>query len=128
MKLQSEKWVYSTNEELFSSDEYDSKEEAIKAAKEDYTWEDQCPTFYVGQVQEVDFHLDVDVDAILERIAVLVSEEVGEVADNYLDDVTAEHAEQLNDELNEVVQKWMNQHQYNPTFYSVIHIEKVESE
>jgi hypothetical protein len=122
------KWIYSTDNETFTTGDYfDTKELAIEGGKAEYTWQSECPVFYVGQVKSVGFSIYVDPDSILERIAESVYDEVGEVAADYLNDVEKEHFQTLEDELNDVVRKWMDKYGYNPTFFSVVNIEKVSS-
>jgi hypothetical protein len=120
------KWVFSTDSETFNTGEYfDTKEQAVECGKAEYIWEDYCPTFYVGQVESVNFGIYVDPDSILENISQSVYDEVGEVAEDYLNDVRKEDYEVLESELQEVVQKWMDRFGYNPTFFKVVNIEKV---
>lgn len=128
MSFQEGNWVYSTNEEIFRSDEYPSKEEAIQAAKEDLTWDGYTPAFYVGQIKFVPLPLGVDIDGMLENISVSVYDEVGEVAEDYLNDVTKEHRSELEEKVNEVVQEWMEKHKYKPNFFSVTNVEKIDAE
>lgn len=52
--------------------------------------------------------------------------EMGEVAENYLDDVTKEHLSELEDQLNEVFYKWQEKYNYKPTFFKVISEEIIE--
>ena len=122
------KWVFSTNDEIFRTNDYfDTKEKAIEGGKADLTWEGECPTFYVGQIDDVDMPININVDDILESIHQGVYDEVGEVAEDYLNDVKKEHYQELEDNLSSVILEWMNKFEYNPTFFKVINIEKVTS-
>lgn len=123
---QEEKWVYSLNDDVFTTGEYfDTKEQAIEGAKADLTWEGECPAFYVGQVKSADFAFSIDTDVILETISQNVYEEFGEVAEDYLNDVQKEHYEVLEEELWDVINKWMDKFGYNPDFFKVVNIEKM---
>lgn len=122
------KWVYSTSDEIFRTNDYfDTKEEAIEFGKAELTWDGECPTFYVGQVQSVDFAIYVDPDQILENLAQSVYDEVGEVAEDYLRYVEKAHYRILEEELNKVVHQWMDKFNYNPTFFSVVNIEVINN-
>lgn len=123
------KWVYDTSNEFFTNGYFfDTKEEAIKEGEIDLTlnFKYDCPVFYVGQVLGVDLPISFDIDNILESIASSVCDEIGEVAEDYLNDVTNEHYEELENSIRDVVLKWMDKNNYNPEFYRVTKIEKVE--
>ena len=117
------KWVWDTNDEMFRSDFFDTKEAAIEDARGD---EGEGETIYVGQVVEPTKFTGVDVDGILERISEQVYEEVGEVAIDYLSYVKKEDFTALEDSLNDVIRKWMKERGYEPNFYKVDNIEGVE--
>lgn len=101
-----------------------TKEEAIEAGKI-FARNEGLLSFKVGRQVEVG-PTGVDTDFILENIAENMQSEVGEVADDYLLDVTKEHQEELEEELNEVLFKWMEKHKYSPTFYNIEDIEEVQ--
>jgi len=117
------KWVWDTNDEMFRSDFFDTKEEAIEDARGQG---DAGETIYVGQVVDPVTFTGVDVDGILERISEQVYEEVGEVAIDYLSYVKKEDFSALEDELNSVIRKWMKERDYEPKFFKVDNIEGVE--
>ncbi|QDP42955.1 hypothetical protein HWC53_gp134 [Bacillus phage vB_BmeM-Goe8] len=117
------KWVWDTNDEMFRSDFFDTKEEAIEDARGQ---EDAGETIYVGQVVEPTSFTGVDVDGILERISEQVYEEVGEVAIDYLSYVKQEDFTALENSLNDVIRKWMKERGYEPNFFKVDNIEGVE--
>jgi hypothetical protein len=120
------KWVYSTSDDVFRTNDYfDTKEQAIEGGKVDFTWEGKCPPFYVGQVESADFAVYVDPDGVLENIAQSVYDEVGEVAEDYLKHVDKAHFQELEEELNKVVSKWMDKFGYRPNFFKVVNIEKI---
>lgn len=118
------KWTFSSNEEFFCYGEYfETKEEAAEAGIE-YFDDDG---FYIGQVEEVGAGVLVDVNAILELINESMCDEVGsEVANDYLMDTKKEHDDELENELCDVIAKWIKKHGYGPTFFKVVNIEKVE--
>lgn len=120
------KWTVSTDEEIFNDGLFFStKEEAIEGGKIEFTWEGECPSLFVGQVKSLELQMAVNVDSIIENIAENVYDEAGEVAEDYLNDVKKEHAEELESDLNEVLLNWINKHNYKPTFFQVVNIEQV---
>lgn len=117
------KWTYSGSQEYFNYGEYFDTKEAAKAyGDEQY----QGESFYVGQVETVGFGVIVDVSSIFERINENMCDEVGESADDYLMDTDQEHDNELENEITEVIIKWIERHGYQPTFFKVVNIEKVE--
>jgi len=117
------KWVWGATEENFYNTLYDSKEAAILAGMDDYAI-GGGGYFFVGQVEEINFDLDVYTDGVLERIADNVYGEVGEVAIDYLNDVTQEQFTDLETRLNDVINSWMIRHGKEPDYYRVINIER----
>ena len=61
----------------------------------------------------------VDVDVILERLGMDADDEVGEVAEDWLTNVTREQNEELEAEILKVVKTWLDKHHHNPTFYKI---------
>ncbi|BFH16526.1 hypothetical protein WDD9_005644 [Paenibacillus melissococcoides] len=117
------KWTYSDNDEFFNyGDYFDTKDDAIAYGKEYF----DGGRFYIGQVEEVGLGVCVDVDSILEYINVNMTDEVGEVADYYLMNIDQEHSKELENEITNVIIKWIERHNYGPTFFKVVNIEKVE--
>lgn len=62
-------------------------------------------------------------DSVIEDIQEAMYEENGEVAEDYLNDVTKEVMLELEKELNKVFYKWQKKHNYEPTFYTIINEE-----
>lgn len=117
-------WTFSNNREIFNTCEYFyTREAAVTAGLEHF----EGDNFYVGQIREVDLGVIVDVSAILEFINDNMCDEVGfEVAEDYLMKTKKEHDNELEAELCEVITKWIKKHGYEPTFYKVVNIEKIE--
>ncbi|WP_405169431.1 hypothetical protein [Paenibacillus sp. FSL H3-0286] len=116
-------WTYSSSEEYFNHGEYfGTKEEAIEAGKGDF----EERKFYIGQVEKVGLGVCVDLDSIFEHINQNMCDEVGECAEDYLMDVKQEHCNELEEEISEVIIKWIEKYNYQPTFFKVINIESVE--
>lgn len=118
------KWCYGIKEHDFYSDLFSTKEEAILDAKESYK-DRSVIEIYLGEAV-IDFTPYIFADNVLEAIG---NEAYGEneYAEDYLYDVKKEHEQELEDKLNEVLQKWLEKHEcYKPNFRSVINIEKVQ--
>ncbi|RXZ78028.1 hypothetical protein EBB07_28640 [Paenibacillaceae bacterium] len=120
------KWTFSGNEEFFNEGKYfDTKEQAIEEGKQ-YFEKDYYNSFYVAQVEEVGNGATVDVDSILEHITDSMFDELGEVAEDYLSHVKTEHYEELELQLVEVIDAWINKYNYNPTFFIVANTERID--
>lgn len=121
------KWMYNLRGyEIWNGEEFDTREEAIIEGKKEIE-EEGLPndSFEIGQIAEV-FVSGVDVDYILENVAENTTDEVGEVGEDYLDDVTKEDRDELEEKLNEVLFKWIKEHKYEPNFFKIENTEKIE--
>lgn len=135
-----EKWMCSVNEEYWRASEYfDTKEDAVKFGlaaalrfnknpEEEYlddemgsTPEEVVTSFFVGQV--FCFGIPFDVDQLLECVQEAAYENGGEFAEEYLDDVTAEHR----DELESLVLNWFTKHDYLPTWYNIYNVDEIST-
>ena len=63
--------------------------------------------------------LDLDVEFLLERISEYYFDEYGEVAEDYLTDVSSEDKVELEKRLNKVFYGWVKEKGYIPNFYVV---------
>ena len=132
------KWICSIDEEQWQAAEYfDTKEEAVEFGiksiqafnknPEDGCLDDEMgstpeeivTSFYVGQAFCPG--LPFDVDDLLERIQEAAYEDGGEFAEDYLDDVTKEHREELDD----LIQNWFIKHKYLPNWYNIYEIDEI---
>lgn len=120
-----EKWIYSESQDLYwgYSEEFDTKEKAIEAAKEDR--EIECSTIFVG-MKVAPTVCDIDVDSMLENIAMNTTERFDDYADGFLENVSSEHFDELEEKLNNVFLEWMSKYDYNPNWFEVVEIEEVE--
>ncbi len=137
-----QKWLCapSTDTEVWSSAEFfDTKQEAINAAKEaikrynadpenenledeiGYFAEDcsKVTSFAVGQANV--FGISVDVDLIIDNIQEQAWSECSDHASGFLDDVTKEHKE----ELETLILDWFDKHNYKANFYTIINVDEV---
>ncbi|PTQ84765.1 hypothetical protein C8U37_107133 [Trichococcus patagoniensis] len=145
------KWLCSPSEdeEVWQSSEYfDTKEEAINAGKKalrefienpenEYDQSDVLghvyeeyegvhTVFAVGQAFSP--HLCIDAGDVIENLQEQAGDCCGEVAENYLDDVTKGELEDLEEALNDALQKWLTEYNHQPTFHYINNVEKIELE
>lgn len=120
------KWTYELNtmSDIWRGGVHNSRQEAIEEATKEAVIDD-IEKFKVGVCEEV-FNYGIDVDDALERINAIMYDEVGEVAEDYLYDVTREHKEELQDKLNEVFYAWQEKYNYKPSFYTIVDEEIIE--
>ena len=118
------KWQFELlNSDIWRGDEFDTKEQAIEEGRKEAIKEGLIK-FRVGQIASPP-KFGIEADIVIERISEVMYEDVGEVAEDYLDDVTKEHLLELEEKLNEVFFKWQKEHGYNPTFYKITNIEEI---
>lgn len=122
-----DKWTYETYEgsDIWRGDICESREEAIREGNEEakeYGYE----TFKIGIVEDVNF--GIDVDSVIEDIQEMAYDEIGELAEDYLDDATTEERLELEEQLNDVFYKWQEKYNHKPTFYRVVSEEILEVE
>jgi hypothetical protein len=118
------KWCYSFNEEDFEGD-FETKEDAIGEAIYYYKdCEEDQDFIWIGQAKEISF--GVDVDTIIENLGEDAYDQVGEYAKDYLYDVTTSHQAILEERLNEVLVTWMKEFKYEPNFWTVENVQKID--
>ena len=121
-----EKWTneVDVNSDIWRGEIYDSREEAIEQGRKEAI-EYGKKNFKIGIIEEAP-NFGVDAERFIEDIQNDMYGEMGEVAEDYLDDVTKEHLSELEDQFNEVFYKWQEKYNYKPTFYKVISEEVIE--
>ena len=120
--MKERKWCYSFNEENFEGD-FETREDAIGEGTY-YAKDEGITIFYVGAQKAV--VLGVNVDSIIEQLGEDATEQVGEIADNYLRHVKTNDAIILEEKLNEVLRSWLSDFGYRPTFWTVDNVEKID--
>ena len=106
---------------------YDTKEEAIAEGKSYYLPEER-DTLYVGQVEPYPTFIAVDAGHLLDDIGESVYEECGEPAEDYLRHVNPEHEKDLSERLAQVVNEWMKEFGYEPSFFRIVNVESFKNE
>ncbi|HFL3597096.1 TPA: hypothetical protein ACG3P4_000059 [Clostridioides difficile] len=122
--MQKDVWLYSWDDEYFASDEYESKEEAVEAAKEELKrlgkrW------VYIGKKEEVDIP-DIDVKYALECIQDKIDNEYEEYGGDWFENIRAEDILILESGINEVFKKWIDDFKYKSHWFAVRDIEEIE--
>lgn len=110
------KWTHGGDEEVFRGGIFETREAAIKDGKEYYAGDG---SFFIGQIKPPESFVSVDVDSIFEHINEQGRSECGEVAEDYLCNVKQQHADELEQEIADVIQKWIKTHGYEPEFYGI---------
>lgn len=120
------KWTYEVieNNDIWRGDIFNTKDEAVKEGTLEAI-EYEKDTFRIGMCEKPD-NFGVDADMVIEDIRIMMYSELGEVAEDYLDDVTTEHKLELEEKLNAVFYTWQEEHNYKPTFYKVVSEEVVK--
>ncbi len=120
------KWVaeMSLDSEIWRGDTNDTKEQAIKNGIK-LAIKEGLDKFRIGESGEPS-NFGVDVDQVIENIQEAMYDDIGEVAEDYLEDVTIEDRLELENELNEVFFKWQKEHEYEPNFYKIISEEIID--
>ncbi|MGG1659492.1 hypothetical protein [Brevibacillus sp. NRS-1366] len=131
------KWIYEKCDEEnwdLCEDEYDTKEEAIEAARAFFKqWKEEDPEefedetggthFQVGQIQKYAPHINVE--SVIDDIGERAYDECGEWAGEYLYDVKSEHQNELEEKLNEALGAWIEKYGYQPRWFNVCNTEDV---
>lgn len=138
-----EKWCISLNgEDWESSYFFDAKQEAIDAARRAYRYilasnsecdyfdtlggclEDyQDGTFYVGQVCEC--RPQIDTGYVIDRLRDDAFDNLGDAAGNFLDNVSAREEDELQELLQAVVDKWLDEYDLRPSGYMIENTDEI---
>lgn len=123
-----EKWIVElieTDEEIWYSDiDCDTREEAIQKGMK-YAKKENLKSFRIGKIIPCGVP-NIDIDWVLERAEEQLYDEVGESSEIYLDGVTKEQIEELDEQLNEVFYQWHKKHKLEPDCFEVIDNEVIK--
>lgn len=124
------KWLFEKrNTEIWNtSDEYDTREEAIVAGREYFNDEleddeKKVFSFCVGQQEPPSF--GVNVDSVIENITEHVYSEIGEVSEDWLVKVPKDARERLEDKMNAVFNEWLTEESLQPRFFKIVNLEEI---
>ncbi|CCL28342.1 TPA: hypothetical protein UM045_003408 [Clostridioides difficile] len=119
-------WLYSWDDECFRSDEYESKEEAVEAAKEELKRLGEIKRWvYIEKKEEADIP-DIDAKDALECIQNRIDDEYGEYGEDWFENIRAEDILILESRISEVFKKWIDDFKYKPYWFAVRDIEEIE--
>ena len=112
-------YSYSFDDEHFNG-EFETIEETLKEAEND-----SCGDYkevYIGENGV--FKPFVDGDDIIERVQQEAFDEVGEIAEIYLDNVAVSHTQELSSLLTNTFNEWAKKYGYEPNVFPVNNIKK----
>lgn len=119
-------WLYSESEDLYweLSEEFDSKEDAIYAAKHDDELEHNNSIFVGKKTQPI--VCGIDVDYLLENVSINTTIGLDGFGDDFLMNVKKEHFEELENKFNEIFFEWIKKYNYEPDWFEVEDVELIE--
>lgn len=114
--MSTDKYVWSENEEMFNSEEFDTIEEALEDAKQ---YIDYPTIVYIGKVKEVNELDIINASRIIDDVREAVYEQAGEVSEDFLDKVTDEQEKMLKEKVEKVFYEWLKETKNIPSFFAV---------
>lgn len=108
-------WSKSATDELWQHDCFDTVEECIKDAKENYGYE-IGETIAIGET--AGFVVNIDAIDVLERLEENAYEECGEVVEGWID-YKKSPFDKLSEKLTACVNEWLKETNQQPTFYHI---------
>lgn len=112
----SKQWCYSWDGENYSNGLFDSKEEALKDAKDSMT---DAEEVYIGIAVSPKLRWVSNEEQIIESMNENLYDDCGEYAEEGLE-VTTEQEVDLGRMIDKAVEEWIDKHHIRPTCYSVI--------
>ena len=94
-------------------------EEAIVDAKGSYP---NAEVIWIGEAEM--FRPDIDGITVIENVANQADDEVGDIAETYLEDVNNDDAEKLGEMLTETFNRWAEDTGNTPNIFSVVNIKR----
>ena len=123
-------WMYG-NADVWTSDVYDTREEALVAAleqenEEGRTLDGKTLTLRLGQA--ITAGVSIDADQLLESLDETLCDECGEAADGWLSGMKKDEIVLLETRLNSVFEAWMDETNNRPNCYCIENVEIVRTE
>src|SRR5690606_9620208 len=113
------KWTFnSTYDDIWYHEKYDTREEAIREGKKYFGNREE--EFFIGRCTQEGLTKGCSADNVLEDVAQFAYELAGDVSLDYLQSVKREHKAILQERLNKVVDEWMRDFGYNPSFHVIL--------
>lgn len=126
MKQEKAEWVVGLDEDHFNCDDtYPSKEEAIKAGREELMNAEPYNLESYASYSEV-FHDDIDDDIICFFVGRITSPCPKVYAEGFLEGVDNDEKEKLECAVNNVIQSWIDKYNLNINAFLVEDVEQVK--
>ena len=114
-------WSRHSDDEIWRGGPCDTIRECVEEAfDEGYSMDD---TFALGLIERYEVNYDFATD-IVERLYEDACDEVGEVADGWLDSVKRPEIDKLNERIIPIVKEWLKEIGEEPSFYKVLPCEE----
>ncbi len=125
--MNNEKWVYMFGDEHMS-EFFETKEDAIAEGLSVHGEDEWSSEKELSVDVFVPYKPSINVDRLIERWQEDVYDDYSECRgyDTYLDGVTDEQSKELEDELNKVLQKWIEKYNLEANFGEVYEVEVIE--
>ncbi len=118
------KYVYSFSDDCFESEEYDTAEEALAAARfeeEDAPYPKGHKAVYIGVVGEK-WKPEIDGESIIDMLRENAYSDCNE--EDYLDNVTDEQTNELTEELTAAFERWAKKNGHEVDFFLVENVKE----
>lgn len=118
------KYGYSTNEEMFSG-ECMTRQEAVEECILENDYLNEGDTFWTAEQEAIDLQSHIpNAEQILEDLEESIGDEAGEVSEDFLNDVTQEQTNELDQAISFVILGWFKAHDLMPTFWKAKNVEE----
>ena len=118
-----DKWCYSLDSANYTSDFFDTKEQAIEDAKQAYGKDSIINEIWVGKAIESELSWTIDGECFVENIVDTLENKVGDWAECF--SVTDEEENGLTEMINEAVEKWIQKYNIRSNCYTIENATKV---
>lgn len=116
-------WSFNEHDsDYWNHDEYDTRDEAIAAAKEEL----EELVFDIGQMSLIPLPTTIDMDGLLEDLSENYSENIEDYNGDLFDDVTAKQKLELENELIEVLQNFYERVGIKSNYFTVDNVEVID--
>ena len=115
-KIDTKQYGWSFSEDYGFDGYYDTLEECFKEARESN--EDNKMIVFIGEKTE--WESSIDGIETIEQMQVDADNELGEIAENFLVNVSREQIKKLEDGLNEVYHEWLTKHNFKLDYITEI--------
>ena len=125
-------WNFNDHAELWYSYDDNIKDCIVQAREEVDEYkaeegiEEEIQSVFIGELKE--FKPSVCVDRVLDFIVDDAYDEVGELAEGFLDGVSNDVELELEEDLNKVLNKWLDKHKLSPCFGAIEDVKEYDLE